>query len=389
MHTATTLRASCGAASTASFVAVAVGHERRVVLQDAALEGPELLTGLHPGLLDDREPRLLIRGQGVLPAVGAVQREHLQPAQALVRRVLADEGVELADRLSMEAELELGLEAHLLRGDALLLQAPDRVLREAPVGEVGERGPPPEPERLAECRRSLARRHRARLPHEALEAARVDRVGRDAEPVSGGRVSSASAPSSFRSRETQFWTYAGADGRGAPSQSSSMSTSSGTTSFAWRSRMATRARCFGPPRATGAPSIRASSGPSMLNSNVAFVTSGDHRTPGIRAAQDTDEPSVRAGLAGCTRIRPMRGHDCGAAINASPVASFVVEPAEPAAGEAVRLLDLSYDPAGDGIAAHAWDSATARRPSRRNRPTDTSKMASTRSDSTSRRRTAG
>jgi PKD domain len=51
----------------------------------------------------------------------------------------------------------------------------------------------------------------------------------------------------------------------------------------------------------------------------------------------------------------MRGRDCEAAINASPAASFVVEPAEPAAGEPVRLLDLSYDPAGDGIAAHAWD----------------------------------
>jgi len=51
----------------------------------------------------------------------------------------------------------------------------------------------------------------------------------------------------------------------------------------------------------------------------------------------------------------MTGQDCGAAITASPVASFVVEPAEPAAGEPVRLLDLSYDPGGDGIAAHAWD----------------------------------
>ncbi len=51
----------------------------------------------------------------------------------------------------------------------------------------------------------------------------------------------------------------------------------------------------------------------------------------------------------------MRRHDDEAAITAGPVASFVVEPAEPAAGEPVRLLDLSYDPGGDGIAAHAWD----------------------------------
>ena len=38
-----------------------------------------------------------------------------------------------------------------------------------------------------------------------------------------------------------------------------------------------------------------------------------------------------------------------------PVASFVVDPPEPAAGEPVRLFDLSYDPGGSGIALHAWD----------------------------------
>ena len=44
-----------------------------------------------------------------------------------------------------------------------------------------------------------------------------------------------------------------------------------------------------------------------------------------------------------------------AAVRPTPVASFVVEPPEPAAGDEIRLLDLSYDPAGDGIALHAWD----------------------------------
>ena len=38
-----------------------------------------------------------------------------------------------------------------------------------------------------------------------------------------------------------------------------------------------------------------------------------------------------------------------------PVASFVVEPHSPARDEPVRLVDLSYDPAGEGIALHAWD----------------------------------
>ena len=43
------------------------------------------------------------------------------------------------------------------------------------------------------------------------------------------------------------------------------------------------------------------------------------------------------------------------AVRPKPAASFVVDPPEPAAGEPVRLLDLSYDPGGGGIALHAWD----------------------------------
>ena len=51
----------------------------------------------------------------------------------------------------------------------------------------------------------------------------------------------------------------------------------------------------------------------------------------------------------------MTGDDHAAALRPTPVASFVVEPTDPAAGEEIRLLDLSYDPAGDGIAFHTWD----------------------------------
>jgi hypothetical protein len=51
----------------------------------------------------------------------------------------------------------------------------------------------------------------------------------------------------------------------------------------------------------------------------------------------------------------MTGEDRAAAVRPTPVAAFVVEPAEPATGEEIRLLDLSYDPAGDGIAFRTWD----------------------------------
>ena len=51
----------------------------------------------------------------------------------------------------------------------------------------------------------------------------------------------------------------------------------------------------------------------------------------------------------------MKPKDCAATVRPTPVASFVAEPPEPATGDQIRLLDLSYDPAGDGIALHAWD----------------------------------
>ena len=51
----------------------------------------------------------------------------------------------------------------------------------------------------------------------------------------------------------------------------------------------------------------------------------------------------------------MTGEECAATVRPPPVAGFAVEPTDPAAGDPVRLIDLSYDPAGDGIALHAWD----------------------------------
>jgi PKD repeat protein len=54
-------------------------------------------------------------------------------------------------------------------------------------------------------------------------------------------------------------------------------------------------------------------------------------------------------------MRSMTAEDRVARTRPAPAASFVIEPPEPAAGEEIRLLDLSYDPAGDGIGLHAWD----------------------------------
>ncbi len=51
----------------------------------------------------------------------------------------------------------------------------------------------------------------------------------------------------------------------------------------------------------------------------------------------------------------MTGDKYAPAVRQTPVACFVAEPSEPAARKPIRLLDLSYDPGGDGIALRAWD----------------------------------
>ena len=195
------------------------GHQRRVVLEDPAVKGAELLARLEPRLLDDRQARLLVGGERVLPAVRTVQRDHLEPAEPLVRRVLAHQPVELADRLAMLPELELRLQPHLLRVDALLLQVADRILREVRVGQVGERRPPPQLERLPEGSGALAApaaaAPRARAARTAARRSNRGRHGAGtpapASPLSPSRSPSAAstrssgrmpAPSAAASRPT-------------------------------------------------------------------------------------------------------------------------------------------------------------------------------------------
>ena len=108
-----------------------------------------------------------------------MQREHLQPAQPLVRRVLPHQPIELADHLPVLPQLELRLEPHLQRVDTLLLEVSDHILRKAPVGEIRQRRAAPQLERLSQRRCPLTRGQRSRLAHQPLEPPRIDRIGID------------------------------------------------------------------------------------------------------------------------------------------------------------------------------------------------------------------
>ena len=81
----------------------------------------------------------------------------------------------------MPPEREVRLDAVLQRREAQLLESPDLVLRERLVGEVGERRPAPERQRLLEPRRGGGRLFVPRLFDECLEARRVERI--DAQRV--------------------------------------------------------------------------------------------------------------------------------------------------------------------------------------------------------------
>ena len=117
--------------------------KRRVLVEDGALEAPELLTRLDAKFVDERPACFSIglKSLGLTP--GAVQGKHELGPQALSKRVAINERFELANRLGVAAEGEPGFDAHLDRRKAELLELCDLGLRERLVGEIGQRGAAP------------------------------------------------------------------------------------------------------------------------------------------------------------------------------------------------------------------------------------------------------
>ena len=85
----------------------------------------------------------------------------------------------------MPAEAELAGEPLLLGVEPQPLEPGDLGARERLEGEVVERGPAPERERVCEQRAAHAGRRRPRLLDEPLEAQGVDGLGFEREPVPG------------------------------------------------------------------------------------------------------------------------------------------------------------------------------------------------------------
>jgi hypothetical protein len=163
------------------------GLELRLLAEDGAFEPLQAGARLDPELVDEQRSRLLVGGERFGLAPRPVEGKHGLAAQALPVGMRGDERLELADEVGPVPRPQVGVDPPLEGDQAQLLEPGDLRLGELLVGEVGERAPVPEAERLAERRRGErilpARSQRLCLPHQAFEPVQVELVGADLEQV--------------------------------------------------------------------------------------------------------------------------------------------------------------------------------------------------------------
>ncbi len=144
---------------------------------------------LDPELVHEGSSRLLVGVEGFALTPTAVQREHELTAQPLAQGLLRDQGLELTDEVGVPAEREVGLDPLFERNDPALLEPGDLGLREGLEGEIGERRPAPERERLTQevggLLRVTAGVRTSPFVEQPLEAIEVDAAGLEPERVAG------------------------------------------------------------------------------------------------------------------------------------------------------------------------------------------------------------
>ena len=135
--------------------------------------------GLDAELVDERPARGLVRLERLGLAAAAVQRKHQPAVHALPERLLGDEHLELAHDVGVVAGGEIGVKPPLDRDEPQLLQPGERALGERLVGEVGQRRPSPQRERLAQRLGREPRVGVSGLGQQRLEPCEIDlgRVG--------------------------------------------------------------------------------------------------------------------------------------------------------------------------------------------------------------------
>jgi hypothetical protein len=147
--------------------------ELRILAQDRLVQLAQLGPGLDADLLDQCRSRLPVGVQRLRLAPRAVQREHPLGVKPFAQRLARDQGLELAEDLAMASRRHVAFDRALGRRQVQLLEAADLGVRERLVGDIGERCPAPERERLA----------RHVVGDERLEPPRIDVAVAEAQLV--------------------------------------------------------------------------------------------------------------------------------------------------------------------------------------------------------------
>ena len=159
----------------------------RSLAQDRELELAELGRRLDPEVGIESGACVRVDLERVALSAGAVETEHQLAAKALPVGMLVDERLELGNEGRMTSTLKVRIDTGLDCRQSQLVETSDLRLSEGLVGEVGERRPSPQRERLAEGTRGMlcVPATRLTLPFfdETAEAVCVDRVVRDVEAV--------------------------------------------------------------------------------------------------------------------------------------------------------------------------------------------------------------
>ena len=148
------------------------------------MEGLELFAGLDAHLRREALPGLAIGLERFRLTPGAIEGRHELAGESLARRILRDHAPKLRDELVVATGRQVRVHTSLDRSLVLLLEPRDLDLRERLEGQIRERLPAPEAQRLAQGRAGLFGLARGQgtppVVHQALEALGVELSRSDA-----------------------------------------------------------------------------------------------------------------------------------------------------------------------------------------------------------------
>jgi hypothetical protein len=152
---------------------LAGSFEGGVLDQDPLVQPLQLRRGVDAQLLSQHLPPLLVDPKRVGLATRPVQRHHQQPTKALPGRLGRHQPLQLPHQAAMPTRGQPHLDQRLHRPQAQLLQPRRRSLRPRPIRELGQRRPPPQPQRRLQQPGRLGPSDLPGLGHQPLEPGRV------------------------------------------------------------------------------------------------------------------------------------------------------------------------------------------------------------------------